>query len=53
VGRDDDVAKATWPFFAALQIDGSGHGFVAVERAAGDAGDFLIVDNPSCRSAPP
>ena len=43
--REDDVAVGHAAFFAALKIDGTGQLLVAIERAAGDAGNFLIVDD--------
>src|SRR5208282_2976474 len=41
----DNVAKGNLPFFAALKIDGPRQFFVAIECAAGDAGNFLIVNH--------
>jgi len=32
-------------FFGALQINGTGQFFVAIERTAGDARDFFVVDD--------
>ena len=43
--RDHNVAKGDVALFAALQIDRSGQGFVAVQRATGDAGNLPIVDD--------
>lgn len=42
---DRDVAKEDVAFFAALKVDGAGLTFAAVERAAGKAGNFLVVDD--------
>jgi hypothetical protein len=42
---NDDAAKHHPAFFAALEIDGARERFVAVESAAGDAGDFFVVDD--------
>src|ERR1700692_1829434 len=42
---DDDAAEHHVAFFGALEIDGAGKFFMAVESAAGDAGDFLVVDD--------
>src|ERR1700760_435303 len=44
-GRDHDVAKGNMTLLAALQVDRPGHRFMAVECAAGDAGNLLIVDD--------
>ena len=44
-GRDHDVAKGDMTLLAALQVDRTGHRFMAVECAAGDAGNLLIVDD--------
>src|SRR4051812_3615126 len=43
--RDHDVAKGDMTLLAALQINGAGHCLVAIEGAAGEAGDLLIVDD--------
>src|SRR4029077_19270373 len=44
-GSDDYLAKHHAAFFAALEVDGAGQFFVTIESAAGDAGDFLVVDD--------
>src|ERR1700758_3191876 len=44
-GRDHDVAKGNMPLLAALQVDRPGHRFMAVECAAGNAGNLLIVND--------
>src|SRR5580658_4228001 len=44
-GRDSYAAKEDVAFLASLEIDGAGLAFVAVERAAGEAGNFLVVDD--------
>ena len=42
--RHDDIAELDATVFASLQVDRAGQRFVAVERAAGDARNLLIVD---------
>src|ERR1700757_4261491 len=44
-GRKHDATECHSPFLAALQIDRSGQFFVAVQSAARDARDFLVVDD--------
>src|SRR5579862_9496491 len=44
-GCDHYIAKGDLSFFAALQIDGAGRRLVAVDCAAGDAGDLPIIDD--------
>ncbi len=39
-----DVPVSHVSVFSALKVDGAGSFFVAVKRAAGDAGNFLIVN---------
>ena len=41
---DDDAPIGDVPLFASLQVDWSGHSFVAVEGAACNSRDFLVVD---------
>ena len=43
--RDNDVAKGNMTLLAALQVDRPGHRFMAVECAACDAGNLLIVND--------
>src|SRR6202041_801255 len=42
---EDDAAEEHVAFFGALEVDGAGQVFVAIEGAAGNARDFLIVDD--------
>ncbi len=44
-GVIDDVAIGDVSLFAALQVDRAGRAFVAVDGAAGDAGNLLVVDD--------
>jgi hypothetical protein len=44
-GSKDDAAEEHMAFFGALEVDGAGQFFVAIEGAAGNAGDFFIVDD--------
>ena len=44
-GGDDDAAKENVALFAALKIGRPRKTFMAIEGAAGDAGDFLVVDD--------
>src|SRR6185437_12560861 len=41
----DQVSERHAALFAALEIDGAGEAFVTVKRAAGDSGNFLVVDD--------
>src|SRR6516225_347486 len=42
---DHDVAKGHVSVFTSLQIDRPWQAFLTIERAAGDARDFLMIDN--------
>src|SRR6476660_8663733 len=43
--RDHNVTKRNMTLLAALQVDRAGHCLVAVERAAGETRNLLVVDD--------
>lgn len=44
-GNNHNASIRDAAFFAPLQVNGTGHFFVTVERTTGDARNFLVVDD--------